>query len=181
MSITSPFRLVAVFDDPHAARSAVDLLAGSLSRDQISIQAGDDRAWAEATRIGDAPAPTRLAEGRSRVPFAIGVTLLGAVIGAIIGGLVFLPFEVDVLPRWGEIAIFAVIGAIAGGAYSFVMSGGSGPRPGRETDEGTPQIITVSVPFDRGSEGGLRQALSESGAVRVETAPATSADGRAHH
>jgi hypothetical protein len=181
---TSPSssRLVAIYDDPSTARAAVDQLAEtSVVRDEITIQAGDDRALADGLRSRETPTPTHPAEGGSRVPLTLGVTAVGAAVGAIVGALVALPFEVDVLPRWGEIGIFAVIGAIAAGVYFFVMSGGSGPHPGRETDEDAPQIITLSVPVEPGNEDELRRALGASGAVRVESARTMSPDGGAHH
>lgn len=167
-------RIVATFPDATALqRARAELRSLGVAGDAIEVQRGDDRVGA-SRRDDVAPRPTRPAELRVRAPRSLAATLLAGALGGGIGVLVFRGVDVPGLPRWADLVVFAAIGLLPATAYAFVMSGGGGPHPIRETatqNEGLPLTMSVRVdPQDAAlpDSDQLRRCLLGAGAIHVE-------------
>jgi hypothetical protein len=161
--------LVAVYPDERAAAEARRSLL-DLGYEEGSIRIGDV-ADERASLRGE----QRAELDRSVAGPAVGLqtkemtkgSALATVVGAVVGGLIALPFaaiHMGDLPLWGRIVVVVAAGVLAGATAGYVIGGSLGARgPG---DPGTAtEGVTVAVASD---DRWARDALSAHGPIRID-------------
>lgn len=174
-------RVVAVFADPAAAKSAADAVRGA-GVDQTRIRVGDQSAEVAALRGEMREEMEHTMVGPGNVgPFTKEMSkgvVGGVVIGTVIGVVVCLPLALiefaDVsLP--GRLLIAAIVGAFAGATLGFVMGGGLGAKgPGEPlaAERGVTVAVEASDPEEAAR---VADVLKEREPIRLD---AMLADGQ---
>jgi hypothetical protein len=160
MTLRDEMRLIAVYDSDPEAREAVRALEGSGvdtaqvriddRRDYVSAVEGEMRSETTNTIAGPGnvgPFPKEMAEG----------SLVGAVLGGIIGLAVMLPFAAigfGDMVLWTRLFTVGIVGLIVGATMGWVIGGGFGAKRPDEplaAERGT----TVAVPMSEAAQAAL--------------------------